>query len=121
MNKKISNKKGIALISLTIAITIILIITGTIIYNLKDNLQIEKLEQLQSDIENLQDKIATYYAQNGTIPAKLDAEYTDLDRMKDANIISTAVDTGKFYVLDLQALENVTLNYGQDYETIKKD
>ena len=118
MKKKI-NQKGISLISLSIMVMVILAITGTIIYNVKNNLKVERLEQMQDDIENLQDKVDTYYAQYGKIPAKTDVEYTNIAQMQEAGIISTAVDTGKFYILDLSAIENLTLNFGQDYEIVK--
>ena len=119
MMKKKINQKGISLISLSVMVMVILAITGTIIYSVKNNLKVERLEQMQDDIENLQDKVDTYYAQYGKIPAKTDAEYTNISQMQEAGIISTAVDTGKFYVLDLSAIENLTLNFGQDYETVK--
>lgn len=119
MMKKKINQKGISLISLSVMVMVILAITGTIIYSVKNNLKVERLEQMQDDIENLQDKVDTYYAQYGKIPAKTDAEYTNIAQMQEAGIISTAVDTGKFYVIDLSAIENLTLNFGQDYETVK--
>ena len=45
---------------------------------------------------------------NGQIPIKM--QYGNINSMKEAGIISQAVDTGAFYVLDLSALENLTLN-----------
>lgn len=54
---------------------------------------------------------------NGQIPIKM--QYGNINSMKEAGIISQAVDTGAFYVLDLSALENLTLNRGQDFEKIK--
>ena len=69
---------------------------------------------LQTDISNLRDKISTYYSQYGKIPAN--TEYTNTSGI---DVISSAVDTGKFYVIDLSALDNLTLNYGTDYEKIK--
>ena len=71
---------------------------------------------MQADIENLRDKVSNYYAGYGKIPADMNVEYTNVNNI---NSISEAVDTGKFYVIDLSAMENVTLNYGKDYEKIK--
>ena len=70
---------------------------------------------MQADIENLRDKVSNYYARYGKIPADTNVEYTNISNI---NSISEAVDTGKFYVIDLVAMENVTLNYGKDYSQI---
>ena len=119
MKKFLKESKGITLISLSIAVIIILIITSAIIYSLTANLGIQKLRNLQTDIENLREKVSEYYAQYGDIPARKDVEYTNLNNLEIAGIISDAVDTGKFYVIELSSLDNLTLNYGQDYEQIK--
>lgn len=117
MKKNLKKEAGVSLISLGIAIMIILVITNMVLYNVKDNLGIHKLESMQADIENLSDKVSSYYSQYGSIPAK--TEYTNTVKLESAGIISSAVDTGKFYVIDLQSLENLTLTYGQDYEKIQ--
>lgn len=70
---------------------------------------------MQTDIGNLRDKVSSYYADYGKIPAKI--KYTNLTNLR--GIISDKVDTGDFYVIDLSAIENVTLTYGKDYEKIK--
>ena len=119
MKKFLKSQKGINLISLSIAVMIILVLTGMIIYNVKDNLKLEKLRAMQSDIENLRDKVSSYYAQYGEIPADRTAEYTNIENIENAGVISEAVDTGNFYVIDLSFMENITLNYGEDYEKIK--
>ena len=118
MKKNLKNEKGITLISLAVTVIIITIITNMLLYNLKDNLKVERLKKMQSDISNLRDKVELYYAEYGEIPANKKIEYTNLDNLRDNGIISTAVDTGKFYVIDLKVLENLTLNYGRDYEKI---
>ncbi len=115
IKQKLKSVKGITLTSLAIAVIVLLTITAIIIYNIKDNLKVKNLQQLQSDIENLRDKVSNYYMENGTIPAK--SEYSNT---KNIETISEAVDTGKFLVLDLSAIENLTLNYGKDYENVKK-
>lgn len=111
---RMENNRGISLTSLAITITVILIMTSVIIYNLRDNIKLEKFKNLENDIENLRDKISIYYAQYGAIPAK--GEYTNVGYI---DSISDVVDTGKFLVIDLSALDNLTLNYGRDYENVK--
>ena len=119
MNKVISKTKGVTLVSLTIVIIVILILTGVIIYNIRDSLGISKLRELQNDIQNLRELVNNYYATNGKIPAKL--KYTNagnIEKIKDAGVISEKVDIGDFYIIDLSELENLTLNYGEDYKNI---
>ena len=119
MNKFISKTKGVTLVSLTIVIIVILILTGVIIYNIRDSLGISKLRELQNDIQNLRELVNNYYATNGKIPAKL--KYTNtgnIEKIRDAGVISEKVDIGDFYIIDLSELENLTLNYGEDYKNI---
>ncbi len=111
--------RGITLVTLSIAVIIILIITSTIIYNMTSNLGIGRLRDMQNDIKNLRSKVADYYAQYGDIPARKSVEYTNIGHIKSSGVISDAVDTGKFYVIELSSLDNLTLTYGQDYEQLK--
>ena len=114
---KIKEEKGISLISLVIAITVLVILTNVIIYNMRSNLKVENLKLLQNDIDNLRNKISSYYAQNDKLPAKL--IYTNIEHIEETGVINNVVDTGNFLVIDLSAIENLTLNYGKDYEKIK--
>lgn len=116
MMRKFRNNKGVTLVALAIAVAIIMILTNVVVYNAIDGLRANKLGNLQADIENLRDKVSNYYAQNGAIPADTSIEYTNIGNL--SSIIG-ATDTGKFYVIDLAAMENVTLNYGRDYEKIR--
>lgn len=116
MMKKFKNNKGVTLVALAIAVAIIMILTNVVVYNAIDGLRANKLGNLQTDIENLRDKVSNYYAQHGAIPADTSIEYTNIGNL--SSIIG-ATDTGKFYVIDLAAMENVTLNYGRDYEKIR--
>lgn len=122
INSKIKSIRGISLVSLTIATIVLVILANVIIYNVRDNLKVGKLKEMQDDIENLRDKVSSYYAQNGKIPADLTYTNTDaIGKIGDAGVISDAVDTGDFFVIDLSALENLTLNNGKDFENVKED
>ena len=112
----IKKENGVTLIALSIAVIIILTITGMIIYSARDNIYIRNLTNMQNDIANLRDKIAEYYAEYGDIPAK--TEYPDISNLQSAGIIG-ANDTGKFLIIELEYLSGLTLNYGEDYETYK--
>ena len=123
------NQKGISLVSLSVAVIVILAIAGTVLYNVKTNLGIQRVKSMQADIENLRGKVANYYLQYGTLPVL--NEYSGRDNQnksisKDSNVIenvvenaaSTNLDTGDYYVIDLSAMENNTLTYGEEYETL---
>ncbi len=112
----IKNNKGVTLISLTIAVMIILLITGVLIYKATDSIGIRNLTNLYNDISNIRDKITAYYEEYGTLPKA--GEYTNTQGLDDAGVLG-ANDTGKFYVVDLQELDGLTLNYGKDYEKVK--
>lgn len=116
MRKFLRDKKGISLITLSITIVVLVILTNVVIYNVKDELGIERVRNMQNDIENLQDKIDNYYAQYGTIPI-INQEYTETGVIEDSGLKSIN-DTGKFYPIDLKSLENLTLTYGEDYKKI---
>ena len=112
----IKKNEGITLISLSIAVIIILTITGMILYSAKDNIYIKNLTNMQNDIENLRDKTSLYYSEYGDIPAK--TEYPNVENLQTAGVIG-ANDTGKFYIIELEKLDGLTLNYGEDYEKYK--
>ena len=78
IKKFLKGQKGISLITLTIAVMVILVLTNVIILNVTDNLRIERLKALQTDISNLRDKVSNYYAKFGTIPI-VDVEYKNIN------------------------------------------
>ena len=119
MSKFLKEQKGINLISLSVAVTVILILTSITLYNATENIKISKLKAMQADIENLSDKVSSYYSQYGELPVNKNIEYTNINKIKNSGVISSFVDTGKFYVIDLPKIENLTLNYGEEYEKIK--
>ena len=108
--------KGITLISLSIAVIIVLIITGMILYSATDSIYIKNLTNMQNDIANLRDKVSLYYSEHGDIPVK--TEYEDVSNLENAKVLG-ANDTGKFFIIELEKLEGLTLNYGRDYEKYK--
>lgn len=118
MNNKLKNSKGVTLVTLIVTIIVLLIVSNVTIYSVKNNLGIEKLKNMQNDIENLSDKISAYYNQYGTLPI-IDGEYTNINEIETAELIDKNVDKGNFHIIDLSALENLTLTYGKDFKNIK--
>ena len=109
--KKFKNNKGIALVSLTIAIIILIVLTSMLIYNAKNGIKIRTLKMMQNDIDLLSDQISAYYVKYGDIPAEI--EY-----LGPINFEKQPNDDDKYYVIDLSAFEDITLNYGLDYNNI---
>ena len=119
--KVFRQNKGISAISMGIAITIMLIISSILIYNAKTGINISNVNKMYTDINNLDEKISAYYAEFGEIPIVRNSnekiEYpignlSFLEQVKNPN------DNEKYYIIDLNAIDNLTLNYGRDYYTI---
>ena len=106
--------KGISLISLTVAVCILIVISSMLIYNAKSGVNIRKLKMMQNDIATLDDAINSYYAKYGALPVKIEYNVMPLPFFNDISPNDNEV----YYVIDLTALEGITLNYGVDYEHI---
>ena len=120
MKGKISNEKGITMMALVITVIILVILTNMLIYNAQDNVHIKALTNLYNDIDMLREKVSLYYNDYGKIPAEI--KYTiDTNNSGISSVISTQNDTGDFYVIDLEAMQGITLNYGRDYEKVKNN
>ena len=126
MKNRFGSQKGVTLTILVITVVVLLILTSVIIYNAKKDLELKNLKEMQVDINTLREKIIEYYNKYGEIPIlvkddKKRVEYKNIDNLEKSGILSSATDTGKFYVIDLSALENLSLNNGKDYEVIKNN
>ena len=120
MKNKIKQNKGVTMIALIITVIVLLIMTNMLIYNAKDSIHIQVLNNLYSDIQLLRNKVSEYYNQYGKIPAEI--KYTNINHLENANILSKNNDKiDEFYIIDLEAMQGITLNYGKDYEKAKAD
>lgn len=128
------NNKGVTLISLILTVIIILILTSAMIFNTKNQLQMRSVQNLSIDIEKLNAKVDEYYLKYGELP-KL-CNYTSDTNLKLNSIealrtmIKTSAssngaslqnelnqnDSNEYYVIDLEKLGNLSLNYGYDEE-----
>ena len=115
MNKKIlNNNKGITLVSLIITIIVMAIISGVTLNVSRNRFKINNVKKMVNDIEFLDEKIKNYYLKYGGIPVlnqdeeRIKYTYTELDFDKDAN------DNENYYIIDLKAIGNITLNYGKE-------
>lgn len=117
LKNKLKSNKGITMIVLSIAIIILAILTSMVAYYSTDAIEIKKLNNMYNDIEQLEEKVSIYFYENEKIPILV--EYPEV-----AEILAEQrknLDGDKYYVLDLTKLKNVELNYGKDFENIKKD
>ena len=109
---KKNKELGITLITLVVAVCILIIISSLLIYNAKTGIKMRSLKMMYNDIELLSDKINSYYTKYGALPAEI--EYK-------GNIYFEPQpnDNGTYYVIDLNALDNISLNYGFDFKYIQ--
>lgn len=113
MKSIFKNQKGITLITLVTAIVLLVIITATIAINVNTSLQISNLTRLQNDIDTLNDRVSAYYIEHDELPitgerftkAQLQSKIPEL----------SPNDGEYYYTIDLSKLDNITLNFGQDY------
>ena len=120
---KLKNDKGVTLLVLTITIIVLFIVTGITISNSQSQLGIKKVNNLYNDIESIDTKISDYYLKNDSLPI---LEFAYLNSSNELALFCMANeedkeninpnDDGSYYVIDLSKLENLTLNYGQDYK-----
>ena len=106
-------ENGISLIALVITIIVLIILTNVLVYNSLDRIYIKKITNLNNDIELLREKTSDFYEQYGKIPAEIKYPKDNLTELKD--VLSIKNDIGDFYVIDLEAMQGITLNYGIDY------
>lgn len=117
------NNKGITMISLVITIIVLIIVTSVTIYNGTAQLGIKRVNNLYADIDSISTKVAEYYLKNEKLPV-FENEYIDskknLEKLFRENgattNITNANDGDDYYVLDLSKLDNLTLNYGDEYK-----
>lgn len=119
---KLKNDKGVTLLILTITITVLLIITGITITNSKSQIEIKNADNLYSDLESISTKVSDYYLKYDSLPVFENAYLNSIGELKllcisngeDVSLINPN-DDGRYYVLDLSELDNLTLNYGKDF------
>ena len=125
MKSVINSERGVSLISLAVAIIIIGIITSMLLYNVKDTKDIERVSNMYTDVENISNRVSNYYSVYGALPVTIDVTsdstvsgwISELESGNNEGPLGVN-DTGKFYVIDLSALENLSLNYGSGFKDI---
>ncbi len=106
------SERGVTLAILILTILILVILTSIVATNSNDFLKASNVAKLNSDIKALEDRVAAYYVKNNTIPL-----YGSAMSRSEVNIPDLSSSDGDtYYVIDLNKLDNPTLNYGSGYK-----
>lgn len=110
----IKDSKGITLVSLLITIALMLIISSITISVSMDRFEINDYNKMINDLKLLEDKVSNYYLKYNAIPIVRNTEnspilydYTEISFNTNEN------DNEIYYILDLSAMEGISLNYGE--------
>lgn len=99
---KVDKKKKVLILVLVIGIILIFVI----IYRLVQNgIELNKLNNVYKDIDILEERVTIYYLNNGNIPIKKNSI--------NFNYSINPNDNKNFYEIDLEKLENLSINYGK--------
>lgn len=115
MSFMLKQEKGISMVALIIAVLVLVVLTNVLLYNAQDSIYIKALNNLYNDIDLLREKVSEYYNEYGKLPANV--KYTNISGL--SSVLSINNDTGNFFIIDLEAMQGITLNYGKDYEIVK--
>lgn len=120
----IKSNKGISLLSLVITIVIMTIIASVAINKSSDRLEINNINKMINDIELLEDKVSNYYLKYNVIPVVRDQNNNNqpIEYEYSTLLFDTDINDDKvYYILDLAAMDGITLNYGQEgFENINQ-
>lgn len=119
---RLQSEKGVTITILVVAVSILIIIAGMLMYTSNDGVKVSQITSMYNDVELLQNKVDEYYLTNGAIPilGKYDVG-TIFQREDSEQQILGANDGVDFYVIDLEKLTGITLNYGRDYSEIQSN
>ena len=108
------SEKGITLASLVILIILMVIISSVTITISLDRFKINNYKKMINDLELIADKVSNYYLEYDVLPILRDTSnvavkytYSTLDFNKNVN------DNENYYILDLEAMSGLLLNYGK--------
>lgn len=109
----LTSNKAITLVTLVLTIVLILLISGTMGYYTTSGLSLQKVNNMYSDIEQIQSKVDEYYIKNKDLPILNETGIVNFSNSINVN------DSSDYYVIDLSKLGNMSLNYGKEFESVK--
>ena len=108
----IRDNKGITLMAEVMTILLMILIVSIITYSSLSTIQVRNLNNMYSDIVNIQEKAQIYYLKNGEAPVN--------DETVSEEIINSIDDEknpndeiGQYYKVDFSLLDNISLNNKQ--------
>ncbi len=104
MKNLIRKNEGVSLISLSITLVIMILIIGTVTFNVGRIGESQKVDSLYNGLTLLSEKVNLYYIKYGKLPIK--QVYSDPLNLPEGTINPN--DGGEYYVLDISALDNVS-------------
>lgn len=103
--------KGITLMAEAITVVLLMMIIGVISYSSMASLQVKALNNMYSDIVNIQEKAANYYLKYGEAPVDKTVQ------VQTANLptgeINPNDEENSYYKVDISKLLNLSLNNNQ--------
>lgn len=114
----IKNEKGVTIIALAITMVIVFILLGTITFSANTSIKLKDLNNMYADIKTLEDTVALFYLNYGTVPVKsgeAPIQYLPVGIYHNGPVINPN-DGNYYYKIDLTQLENISLTYGTDEE-----
>lgn len=107
----LKSKKGITIITLIITIVIILILTTVTVTNTYTGSDLRRYKLMCADVELLEDKILYFYRQ-----------YEELPIGNKVTTVPQEINNGHtFYKININKLNNITLNYGDEEDVFIVD
>lgn len=110
----IKKEEGITLISLIITIMIMLIIGSTVGTVSLERFKINNFKKMANDIELLQDKVSNYYLKYSGLPVLRNESVAKIYPVENLEFTRNSRDNNNYYIIDLEAMEGISLNYGAD-------
>ncbi len=104
---RLKSDSGITIIPLIVILIVIGILTTVLVTKIDIGIDIRNYNYMCADIELLENKIMTYYNENGSIPITGGA-VSGLQLGSEKN----SRDNNNYYVIDLAKLYNMSLNFG---------
>ena len=108
-----NNKQGASVLNISIAVMVMLIILSTITFSALNRLSTQKLDNMYNDIRMLKEKVEIYYLKYGKLPIL--EEYTAISSIPSS--VLNINDNDKYYIININALENLTINTPIDEES----
>ena len=117
---QMKKNEGVTLVALILTVVIMVMVSGTVIYNSSDKIKIGNLEKMYVDIKNLKDKTLIYYSKYQTVPT-IGSNLTKDSLGIPETQINPNDGESSYSFLYLEKLSNISLKYGKGYEEYKQN